>query len=78
MKASIALGFALSVLVAGSAVASPEKANQNGAPVPAQMIVLDSKVASSQSVKPFGSKASGTVLVAENRKEFGSRYQRYD
>lgn len=78
MKASIAFGFALSVLVAGSAVASSEKANQNGTPLPAQTTVLDTQVASSQSVKPFDSKVSGTVLVAENRKEFGSRYQRYD
>jgi len=35
-------------------------------------------VASKDAVKPFDSKSTSTVIVAENRKEFGSSYQRYE
>ena len=77
MKKSIAFGFVLSVLAAGSAFASPEKAYQRAIVDASSATVLDSKVASKAAVKPFDTKASGTVIVAENRKEFGSSYQRY-
>jgi hypothetical protein len=77
MKKSIAFGFALSILAAGSAFASPEKTYQRAIVDASSASVLDTKVASKNAVKPFDSKASSTVIVAENRKEFGSGYQRY-
>ncbi|MFJ3481994.1 hypothetical protein ACIPL1_01310 [Pseudomonas sp. NPDC090202] len=77
MKKSIAFGFALSILAAGSAMASPEKTYQRAIVDASSATVLDSKVASKDVVKPFESKA-GTVIVAQNRKEFGSQYQRYE
>ena len=77
MKKSIAFGFALSILAAGSAFASPERTYQRAIVDASSASVLDSKVASKNAVKPFDSKASSTVIVAENRKEFGSGYQRY-
>lgn len=77
MKKSIAFGFALSILAAGSAFAAPEKTYQRAIVDAANVSTLDSKVASKDAVKPFDSKASSTVIVAENRKEFGSGYQRY-
>ena len=78
MKKSIAFGFALSILAAGSALASPEKTYQRAIVDASSATVLDSKVASKEAVKPFDSKSSSTVIVAENRKEFGSSYQRYE
>ncbi len=77
MKKSIAFGFALSILAAGSAFASPEKNIQRPNLQASSAVVLDSKVASKDAVKPFDSHSSSTVMVAENRKEFGSSYQRY-
>lgn len=81
MKKSIAFGFALSVLAATSAFASPQ------ASTAAQTIVLEptyvhanaveTKVADKDTIKHFASQSSGAVLVADNRKEFGSQYQRY-
>jgi hypothetical protein len=76
MKKSIAFGFALSILAAGSAFASPEHINQRAIVDASTATVLDSKVASKEAVKPFATQTSGTVTVAENRKEFGSSYQR--
>jgi hypothetical protein len=78
MKKSIAFGFALSILAAGSAFASPEKTTQRALVDASSATVLDSKVASKDAVKPFDSKSTSTVIVAENRKEFGSSYQRYE
>ncbi|MFJ5296779.1 hypothetical protein ACIQAL_09665 [Pseudomonas sp. NPDC088368] len=77
MKKSIAFGFALSILAAGSAFAAPEKTYQRAIVDATNVSTLDSKVASKDAVKPFDTKASSTVIVAENRKEFGSGYQRY-
>jgi len=78
MKKSIAIGFALSVLAAGSAFAAPQKTYQRAIVDASSATVLDSKVASKDAVKPFDSKSTSTVIVAENRKEFGSSYQRYE
>jgi hypothetical protein len=77
MKKSIAFGFALSILAAGSAFAAPEKAYPRAIVDAASVSTLDSKVASKEAIKPFDSKASSTVIVADTRKEFGSSYQRY-
>ncbi|TDV42829.1 hypothetical protein EC919_11790 [Pseudomonas graminis] len=77
MKKSIAFGFALSILATGSAFASSEHINQRAIVNASSATVLDSKVASKEAVKPFANQTSGTVTVAENRKEFGSSYQRY-
>jgi len=77
MKKSIAFGFALSVLAAGSAFAAPEKTYQRAIVDVSSATVLDSKVASKDAVKPFDTQSSSAVIVADNRKEFGSSYQRY-
>ncbi|WP_296178791.1 hypothetical protein [Pseudomonas sp. UBA1879] len=77
MKKSIAFGFALTILAAGSAFAAPEKAYPRAIVDASGASTLDSKVTSKSAVKPFDTKASGTVIVADNRKEFGSGYQRY-
>lgn len=76
MKKSIAFGFALSILAAGSAFASPEQISQRAIVDASSATLLDSKVASKSAVKPFAAQTSGTLTVAENRKEFGSSYQR--
>ncbi len=77
MKKSIALGFALSILAAGSAFAGSEKTYQHAILEASSAAALGNPVASKEAVKPFDSKSSSTVLVADNRKEFGSSYQRY-
>ena len=77
MKKSIAFGFALSILATGSAFASSEHINQRAIVNASSATVLDSKVASKEAIKPFDSKSSSTVIVADNRKAFGSSYQRY-
>jgi hypothetical protein len=76
MKTSIAFGFALSVLASSAVFASPEHVQQPALVNATSASVLDLKVADKDSVKPFDSKSSTTVIVAENRKEFGSQYQR--
>jgi hypothetical protein len=81
MKKSIALGFALSVLAATSAFASPQGSSA-GQPVVLEptyihATAIDAKLADKEIVKPFTSLSSSTVIVADNRKEFGSSYQRY-
>jgi len=81
MKRSIALGFALSVLAATSAFASPQPSTAGQTivlePTYVHATAIDTKVADKDSLKPFASPSSSTVIVAENRKEFGSHYQRY-
>jgi hypothetical protein len=80
MKKSIALGFALSVLAASSAFASPQASVAQPVvlePIYVHATALDAKVADKDSVQPFAGKSFSTVIVAENRKDFGSQYQRY-
>jgi hypothetical protein len=77
MKTSIAIGFALSVLASSAVFASPEKTYTRAIVDTSSATVIDTKVSAKDSVKPFDSKSSSTVIVAENRKEFGSSYQRY-
>lgn len=77
MKTSIAFGFAVSILASTAAFATPQASGQRPVADTASVTTIDSKVVSTDSVKPFDSKSSGTVIVAENRKEFGSSYQRY-
>ena len=81
MKTSIALGFAASILASTAAFASPQVASPRSVADASSITTIDSRVdsgvVSKDSVKPFDSKSSGTVVVAENRKEFGSGYQRY-
>jgi len=80
MKKSIALGFALSVLAATSAFASPQASTAQTIalePTYIHATATDAKVADKTSVKPFASQSTSTVIVADNRKEFGSQYQRY-
>ncbi|WP_397452870.1 hypothetical protein [Pseudomonas sp. NA-150] len=78
MKRSIAFGFALSVLTATAAIASPQvvatnHSNTAVAQVSSEVHVAD---AGKTAVRPALDLRSGT-LVAENRSEFGSQYQRY-
>lgn len=81
MKKSIVLGFALSVLAATSAFASPEPSTAGQTivlePTYIHATAVDTKVADKTSIKPFTTQSSSTVIVADNRKEFGSSYQRY-
>jgi hypothetical protein len=87
MKNSIVAAFALTVLAATSAFASPQTTT-----APAKPVVLESTyvhavaaattndditAANRNGAQPFSSKSSGAVIVADNRKEFGSSYQRY-
>ncbi|MGL6245545.1 hypothetical protein [Pseudomonas sp.] len=74
MKSIIGLGFALSVLGATSAIAAPHATSQ---------VVAAAKVSqpATLNVNTVGvdqkdSQAS-KLYVAENRPEFGSKYQRY-
>lgn len=83
MKRTIALSFALSVLTATSAFASTSVTQ----PVATATHVADRSLTASTEVsvagagnKTFDRVATGQdkkVIVAENRKEFGSQYQRY-
>ena len=73
MKSIIGLGFALSVLGA-SAIAAPHATSQ---------VVAAAKVSqpATLNVNTVGSdhkdSQQGKLYVAENRPEFGSKYQRY-
>ncbi|WP_341962910.1 hypothetical protein [Pseudomonas sp. RC10] len=81
MKKSIALGFAISVLVATSAFASPQSTQAGQTivlePTYIHATAIDANAADKTSIKPFAAPSSSTVIVADNRKEFGSSYQRY-
>jgi hypothetical protein len=88
MKTSIALGFALSVLASTAVFASPEKSHQRAIVDASSATVINQTVAAATTndditaanrngAQPFSSKSSSTVIVADNRKEFGSSYQRY-
>ncbi|SEJ07077.1 hypothetical protein [Pseudomonas sp. NFR16] len=81
MKKSIALGFALSVLAATSAFASPQASTAGQTivlePTYIHATAINADGADKTGVKPFASPSTNTVIVADNRKEFGSQYQRY-
>ncbi|WP_296255748.1 MULTISPECIES: hypothetical protein [unclassified Pseudomonas] len=81
MKTSIVLGFTLSILAASSAFASPRSPAASQTRVPeathAHAAVTDANIADRAGLKPFAMQPSSTLMVAENRKEFGSSYQRY-
>ncbi len=80
MKRTIALSFAFSVLTATAAFASPHSATYVAQPVVAQASTQVADVhATAAGSKTFDRalQLDSKVLVAENRKEFGSQYQRY-
>lgn len=81
MKKSIAPGFALTVLAASSAFASPQASTAHQTivlePTYTHATALDTNVADKASVKAPASQSTQTVIVADNRSEFGSQYQRY-
>jgi hypothetical protein len=87
MKLSIVAGFALTVLATTSAFASPQTAASAGQPVVLETTYVHAVAAANgtddinadnqNGAQPFASKSSPTVIVADNRKEFGSSYQRY-
>ncbi|MDB6143800.1 MAG: Uncharacterized protein JWP80_2844 [Pseudomonas sp.] len=82
MKRTIAIGFALSVLTATSAFASSHTTTSAAQPVVAE--VSNARTIDRLHVTDTGSKSMDRlqgdlhgVVVADNRKEFGSQYQRY-
>jgi hypothetical protein len=87
MKFSIVAGFALTVLATTSAFASPQTTTAAGQPVVLESTYVHAVAAANSTddinadnqngAQPFASKSSSTVIVADNRKEFGSTYQRY-
>lgn len=77
MKASLALALAFSILAPTAAFASADPTPQRPVAAVSSTVAPDSKVASNPRVTPFDSQSTGRVVVAENRKEFGSGYQRY-
>jgi hypothetical protein len=80
MKRTIAIGFALSVLTATSAFASSHTTTSAAQPVVAEVsnarTVDRLHVTDSKSFDRLQGDLKG-VVVADNRKEFGSQYQRY-
>lgn len=77
MIKSIAFGLALSTLASGSVFASSDKAYPRTVPATSSAIVQTGNMAAQHAAKPFDEKSSSAVIVADNRKEFGSTYQRY-
>lgn len=87
MKLSIVAGLALTVLATTSAFASPQTTTAVGQPVVLETTYVHAVAAANSSddinadnqngAQPFSSKSSATVIVADNRREFGSTYQRY-
>jgi hypothetical protein len=78
MKSTIALGFALSVLTT-AAFASPHSTVSQPAVAAVSTQSLDSHLADvgDKNTQRFQADLKSPLIVAENRKEFGSRYQRY-
>ena len=77
MKKSIAFGFALSVLAASSAFAGTQSTLSVTKPVVAEVSQVNVADNASKTFEHMDAKLKGNVTVAENRKEFGSKYQRY-
>ncbi|MEB0079655.1 hypothetical protein QN386_13235 [Pseudomonas sp. CCI3.2] len=77
MKRTLAFGFALSVLAATSAFASPQTTTSVAKPVVAEATHVRVADNSAKTFDRLSSDLHGNVIVAENRKEFGSQYQRY-
>ena len=79
MKRTIALSCALSVLTATSAFASTSPTQVAAAKTSAPVTAVQVQ-ATGPGNKTFDRaqiQSTKTVVVAENRKEFGSQYQRY-
>ena len=74
MKSIIGIGFALSVLGATSAIAAPHATT----PVVAAAKVSQPAILNVNTVSVDQKDTqAGKLYVAENRPEFGSKYQRY-
>jgi hypothetical protein len=73
MKSIIGIGFALSVLGATSAIAAPNATAVIAAPLVSQPAAVSINTVSVE--RQAVQKAK--LYVAENRPEFGSKYQRY-
>ncbi|KFE54729.1 hypothetical protein [Pseudomonas syringae] len=79
MKRTIALSFALSLLTATGAFAS-NSPTQVAATATSSSVTAGQVQIAGPGNKTFDRahvESSKTVVVAENRKEFGSQYQRY-
>jgi hypothetical protein len=74
MKRTITLSIAFSVLTATGAFASPQSATSVTQHVVAQ---ASTQVADRKTFDRTRLQLDSKTLVAENRKEFGSQYQRY-
>ncbi|MDY7560629.1 hypothetical protein QN382_00750 [Pseudomonas sp. 10B1] len=77
MKRTLAFGFALSVLAATSAFASPQTTTSVAKPAVAEATQARVADNSGKTFDRLSSDLHSNVIVAENRKEFGSQYQRY-
>ena len=81
MKRTIALSFALSVLTATGAFASTSSTQTVAAATQVAERASTTQVqvagAGNKTFDRAQIKSGKTVMVAENRKEFGSQYQRY-
>lgn len=77
MKRTLAFGFALSVLAASSAFASPQTTASVAKPVVAEVTQVRVADNVAKTFEHLDTNLKGNVIVAENRKEFGSQYQRY-
>jgi hypothetical protein len=78
MKTTLAFGFALSVLAATSAFASPQTTTSAAKPaVVAEVSHVRVADSAAKTFDRLDTNLHGNVIVAENRKEFGSQYQRY-
>jgi len=77
MKRKLAFGFALSVLAATSAFASTQTTTSAAKPVVAEVSHVRVANNAAKTFDHLDSNLHGNVIVAENRKEFGSQYQRY-
>lgn len=80
MKRTIALGFALSLLTATGAFASNSPTQVAATAATSSSVTAGQVQIAGPGNKTFDRahvESSKTVVVAENRKEFGSQYQRY-
>lgn len=78
MKNAFAFTLALSALATSAAFASPQhSAAATGAQVTAQQPVDVAQASTDKGADGFKKATDEGLILADNRKEFGSQYQRY-
>jgi hypothetical protein len=75
MKNSILFGIALSALASTAAFATPAEIDHHA--FKADTTSVQAQAATAEKVKTVATPSTKSLTVAENRPEFGSRYQRY-